>query len=237
MNERLDEKLLDEGHKVLFDQFGYNFWYVADLYDRYKKDSNSVSEYWQNYFSDISEAAESVEKTPQNGQKSGEIREIIDRIEKPKSLNQTQFTDTEKPQKITGVGAKIIDNMISSLSIPVATSQRAISVKLLEENRRIINQFLKKTNQGKISFTHIVAFAIVKALKSYPAINNSFSMINNDPYLIQKSDVNLGIAVDIEKKDGTRSLIVPNIKKADRIDFSEFFKLYDDIISRSRTGK
>ncbi|MGE5409601.1 MAG: multifunctional oxoglutarate decarboxylase/oxoglutarate dehydrogenase thiamine pyrophosphate-binding subunit/dihydrolipoyllysine-residue succinyltransferase subunit, partial [Clostridiales bacterium] len=237
MNERLDEKLLDEGHKVLFDQFGYNFWYVADLYDRYKKDSNSVSEYWKNYFNDISEAAESIEKTPQNGQKSGEVREIIDRIEKPKSLNQALFSDTEKPQKITGVGAKIIDNMISSLSIPVATSQRAISVKLLEENRRIVNQFLKKTNQGKTSFTHIVAFAIVRALRSYPAINNSFSMINNDPYLIQKSDVNLGIAVDIEKKDGTRSLIVPNIKKADRMDFSEFFKSYDDIIARSRTGK
>lgn len=237
MNERLDEKLLDEGHKVLFDQFGYNFWYVADLYDRYKKDSNSVSEYWQNYFNDISEAAESTEKTPQNGQRPGEIREIIDRIEKPKSLNQTQFSDTEKPQRITGVGAKIIDNMISSLSIPVATSQRAISVKLLEENRRIINQFLKKTNQGKISFTHIVAYAIIRALKFYPAINNSFSMINNEPYLVQKSDVNLGIAVDIEKKDGTRSLIVPNIKKADRMDFGEFFKSYDDVIARSRTGK
>lgn len=235
----MNEQILNEEQKVLFDHFGYNFWYVADLYDKYKKDKDSVSEYWKSYFEDISEEspANGNQQIAENMQKPGAVREIINRIEKPKTPTKPKFSDSEKPQLITGIGAKIIDNMVSSLSIPTATSQRAISVKLLEENRRIINQFLKRTNQGKISFTHIIAFAIVKALKYYPAMNNSFALVNDQPFLVQKNKINLGIAVDIERKDGSRSLIVPNIKNAEVMSFAEFFRAYDNVISRSRSGK
>lgn len=205
----------------LLDQFGYNFWYVADLYEKYRSDRNSVSDYWKNYFEELDE------QPP-----AGDIQRAPDK----KKQAKPEQPAPDGAVKITGVGAKIIDNMVESLSIPTATSYRTISVKLLEENRRIINQYLKKDNI-KISFTHIIAYAIVKALESYPALNNSFLESEGQSYLIPKKEVNLGLAVDIEKKDGSRSLIVPNIKNAGELRFKEFFEKYDDLIRRSRTGK
>ncbi len=127
--------------------------------------------------------------------------------------------------------------MESSLAIPTATSLRAISVKLLEENRRIINHHLKRLNRGKISFSHIVAYAVVRALKGFPSLNYAFTNINNKPHLLKKEFVNLGIAVDLIKKSGERSLIVPNIKKACQKNFSEFCDAYDEMVSKSRKGK
>ncbi len=108
---------------------------------------------------------------------------------------------------------------------------------MLEENRRIINHHLKRLNRGKISFSHIVAYAVVRALKGFPSLNNSFTTINNKPHLLKKEYVNLGIAVDLIKKSGDRSLIVPNIKKAGQKNFSEFCAAYDEMVSKSRKGK
>lgn len=101
---------------------------------------------------------------------------------------------------IKGVGARIIENMDNSLSVPTATSFRTIPVKILEENRIIINQFLKANNRGKISYTHIIGWAIVLALKEQPVMNNSFTFKDGQPYLVKKSSINLGLAVDLEKK-------------------------------------
>ncbi|MGE5399149.1 MAG: multifunctional oxoglutarate decarboxylase/oxoglutarate dehydrogenase thiamine pyrophosphate-binding subunit/dihydrolipoyllysine-residue succinyltransferase subunit [Ignavibacteriales bacterium] len=233
----MKEKNISEGHEILFDQFGYNFWYVADLYDRFLTDKNSVSEYWQNFFGNLSALQKMQQPADAIPGKTAEVRQAPT-VRETGIPARASFTEgSEKYQLITGVGVKIIENMVSSLTIPTATSQRTVSVKLLEENRRIINDFLKRTEQGKVSFTHIIAYAIVKALNSFPSMNNSFAMRDNKPYLVQKSEVNLGIAIDIEKKDGTRSLIVPNIKNSDKMDFAEFFKAYDDVVIRSRTGK
>jgi 2-oxoglutarate decarboxylase len=127
--------------------------------------------------------------------------------------------------------------MESSLSIPTATSLRTISVKLLEENRRIINHHLQRLNKGKISYSHIVAYSIIKALNNFPALNNSFSVMEGKPNVIKKTNVNLGIAVDLQKKSGERSLIVPNIKKASLMNFAEFRDAYDNIVAKARSGK
>ncbi|MCU7494178.1 MAG: multifunctional oxoglutarate decarboxylase/oxoglutarate dehydrogenase thiamine pyrophosphate-binding subunit/dihydrolipoyllysine-residue succinyltransferase subunit [Ignavibacteria bacterium] len=249
----MNEQHLSDGHEILFEQFGSNFWYVADLYDSYLNDKTSVSEYWRKYFDNLKKAAPAPQKgrakppSPPVEKRQAEIKPTgLQQAEKKEALHATSSSPTAPPspvgdhgnfQLITGVGARIIENMTGSLSIPTATSQRTISVKLLEENRRIINQFLQRTNQGKISFTHIVAYAIVRALRLFPSMNNSFSMLDGKPYLVQKKEVNFGLAIDIEKKDGSRSLIVPNIKQADKMNFYDFRKAYDDVIKRSRTGK
>ena len=132
---------------------------------------------------------------------------------------------------------KIIENMDSSLTIPIATSLRSIPVKVLEENRKFINNHFKKTKQGKISFTHIVGWAIVKALKTIPVLNNAFTIIDGNPMVIKRTDMNIGLAIDLVKKDGTRSLIVPNIKKANQMNFKQFFDSYNDIINSARSNK
>ncbi len=238
-----------ETHKILQKLFGSNYWYVAELFDSYSENENSVSEYWQNYFKNLiaingdqiqkdnqTENETAVKSKKETSQKDVSKKESGSKGKSEKE-NLIKKDSVENVQLITGVGAKIIENMMDSLSIPTATSERAISAKLLEENRRIINKHLAKTTQQKVSFTHIVAFAIVKGLKDFPSLNNSYAEIDSKPHLIVKNQVNFGIAVDIERKDGSRSLIVPNIKKADKMSFAEFFDAYEDIISRSRKGK
>jgi multifunctional 2-oxoglutarate metabolism enzyme len=126
--------------------------------------------------------------------------------------------------------------MNTSLAVPVATSQRTIPVKLLEENRRILNSYSKK-KFGKLSFTHLIAWAIVRAVESIPVMNYAFTIINGKPNVIKRKGINLGLAIDIEKKDGSRSLIVPNIKNVNEMSFKEFYEAYENIVDRSRKGQ
>ena len=235
----MEEQLSKKYHQELFKHFGYNFGFVADLLDKYLEDNTSVSDYWQNYFSILvsggkykSKSSSSGESTSKksNGKAAPNTRANI--------APSYDISEEDEPQLITGVGARIIENMDNSLTIPVATSLRSVSVKLLEENRRIINLQLKRINGGrKLSFTHIVAFAIVQALKKYQGINNSFAILEGKSHLVKKPYINLGLAVDVERKDGSRSLIVPNIKKAGKMNFKQFVDAYDDLIKRSRFGK
>ncbi|MGZ8848492.1 MAG: multifunctional oxoglutarate decarboxylase/oxoglutarate dehydrogenase thiamine pyrophosphate-binding subunit/dihydrolipoyllysine-residue succinyltransferase subunit, partial [Pyrinomonadaceae bacterium] len=122
-----------------------------------------------------------------------------------------------------------------------ATSQRRIPVKLLDENRRIINQNLEqqpdRAGPRKVSYTHLIGWAIVRALETFPQLNDGFAVIDEQPMRLKHEVVNLGIAIDVEKKDGSRNLLVPNIKKANRLGFSEFLVAYDDVVKRARTGK
>ena len=132
---------------------------------------------------------------------------------------------------LRGPALRIAENMTASLAIPVATSQRAMPVKVLEENRRLINQ------HRKISYTHLIAWAIVKALEKTPALNQAYSDGGDQPSRVTRDHVNLGIAVDVAGKDGGRSLKVPNIKNAETLNFAQFIDSYDDLISRARENK
>ena len=219
-------KTKEEIDKIIYDKFGMNAGYVVDQFEKYNKDKNSVDDYWKLFFTSLN----SDDNKPQKS------AEVVSQKSEEKYVDQI-LSEGENIEPILGVGAKIIENMESSLAIPTATSLRTISVKLLEENRRIINHHLKRLNRGKISFSHIVAYAIVKALKGFPSLNNSYTTINNKPHLLTKEYINLGIAVDLIKKNGDRSLIVPNIKKAGQKDFAEFCAAYDGMVSKSRRGK
>lgn len=216
---------LTQKQREKLSEFGVNTWFVMELLEDYLNNPNSVGEDWRKLFDSLDLNGKD------NGQTETGVKTISD------IPHQLVITNGEEAVEIKGVGEKIIENMISSLGIPTATSFRTIPVKVLEENRIIINNHLKKQNSGKISFTHIIGWAIVKAIASMPIMNYSFGVLNNRPHLIKKSHVNLGLAVDLEKKDGSRSLIVPNIKKADLMNFREFFDSYNDIITRAKTGK
>lgn len=217
-------------HKELFNHFGYNFGFVADILDKYLEDRESVSDYWKNYFDELTSDGNKKNEQPEKGK-------TIKKPETPLVSQSFEISEHDEPVQVTGVGAKIIENMNNSLTIPVATSLRTVSVKLLEENRRIINQHLKRINGGKLSFTHFVAYALVQTLKRFPNVNNSFAVLDGKPHLVKKSYINLGIAVDTVRKDGTRSLIVPNIKDAGSLNFAEFSDKYNELINKSRTGK
>ena len=106
----------------------------------------------------------------------------------------------------------MVRNMEASREIPTATSYRSIAVKALEENRRFLNHHLDLASGGKISFTHVIAWAVIRALAEHPNLNSGFAVVRGEPHRLRRPRIHLGVAVDLERKDGTRTLLVPNLK-------------------------
>ncbi|SDX96123.1 2-oxoglutarate dehydrogenase E1 component [Micromonospora pattaloongensis] len=138
---------------------------------------------------------------------------------------------------LRGVAAKIVQNMDASLSVPTATSVRAVPAKLLVDNRIVINNHLARGRGGKVSFTHLLGYAMVKALAAHPEMNNSFAEVDGKPTMVRPEHVNLGIAIDLAKPDGSRNLVVPSIKACEEMDFRQFWQAYEDVVRRARRGE
>ena len=127
--------------------------------------------------------------------------------------------------------------MAASLSVPTATSVRAIPAKLLVDNRIVINNHLGRGRGGKVSFTHLIGYAVVRALSAAPEMNDSYTEVDGKPVLVQPEHVNLGLAIDVRKDDGSRQLLVPSIKAAEAMDFRQFWTAYEDMVRKARSGK
>jgi 2-oxoglutarate dehydrogenase E1 component len=203
-----------------------------------KADSKSVDESWQTFFRDLisgsdgqpTPVASASVATPQ-----AETRPVGSAPAPDKSAPSIPASVATKP--ITGPARKIVENMEQSLTVPTATSVRSMPVKVLEENRRIINDHLQATGRGKASFTHLIAWAIVQSAKAYPRMNHGYAEVNGAPARIENEYINLGIAIDIEKKDGSRNLLVPNIKNCEAMNFAGFFAAYNEQVKKAREGK
>uniref|UniRef100_UPI0009524055 multifunctional oxoglutarate decarboxylase/oxoglutarate dehydrogenase thiamine pyrophosphate-binding subunit/dihydrolipoyllysine-residue succinyltransferase subunit n=1 Tax=Streptomyces acidiscabies TaxID=42234 RepID=UPI0009524055 len=145
----------------------------------------------------------------------------------------------EGPELVTlrGPAAAVAKNMNASLEVPTATSVRAVPVKLLFDNRIVINNHLKRARGGKISFTHLIGYAMVQAIKAMPAMNYSFAEKDGKPTLVKPEHINFGLAIDLVKANGDRQLVVAGIKKAETLGFFEFWQAYEDIVRRARDGK
>ena len=139
--------------------------------------------------------------------------------------------------RLRGAAARTAANMAASLVVPTATSVRAVPAKLLVDNRIVINNHLARGRGGKVSFTHLIGYAVVRALAAVPEMNDSYTEVDGKPVLIQPGEVNLGLAIDIAKPDGSRQLLVPSIKAAQHMDFRQFWIAYEDIVRKARTGK
>ena len=220
--EKLTKKQKEE-----LEKFGANTWFVESLHKQYEQKPEEVSEQWKNFFGNADN------KNKPNGSTQNESTGYLTL---PPNIEMPKPGSDDEVKIIAGSSQRILDNMISSLTIPVATSQRTIAVKLLEENRILINQHLQKKNEGKVSFTHLISWAILKGISKVPSMNNGFTVMDGKPNIIIRKNINLGLAIDIERKDGTRSLLVPNIKAANKLNFKQFWKAYDDIVLRSRKG-
>ncbi|TCB97696.1 multifunctional oxoglutarate decarboxylase/oxoglutarate dehydrogenase thiamine pyrophosphate-binding subunit/dihydrolipoyllysine-residue succinyltransferase subunit [Micromonospora zingiberis] len=138
---------------------------------------------------------------------------------------------------LRGVAAKIVQNMDASLAVPTATSVRAVPAKLLVDNRIVINNHLARGRGGKVSFTHLVGYALVRALVAHPEMNNSFAEVDGKPTMVRPEHVNLGIAIDLAKPDGSRNLVVPSIKGCEQMDFRQFWQAYEDVVRRARRNE
>jgi len=142
-----------------------------------------------------------------------------------------------EPTILRGASARTVTNMEESLSVPVATSVRAVPVKLLIDNRIVINNHLARGRGGKVSFTHLIGWALVQAVKAMPTMNFGFTTVDGKPAVLENERVNLGIAIDLAKPDGSRQLLVPNIRNTDQMDFATFWSAYEEIVRKARSGK
>ncbi len=156
---------------------------------------------------------------------------------KPKAEPATEAPAGPEYVTLRGPSAAVAKNMNASLELPTATSVRAVPVKLLFDNRIVINNHLKRARGGKISFTHLIGYAMVQAIKAMPSMNWSFGEKDGKPTLIKPPHINLGLAIDLVKPNGDRQLVVAAIKKAETLNFFEFWQAYEDIVRRAREGK
>jgi len=201
-----------------------NSWLEDELYQQYLHDRRTLDETWNDVFQ-------------HKGRNGGITNGAPPAAVSPRKPSAAAPPPPGEPVPLRGAAAKIAENMTMSLEVPVASSQRIIPVKVIEENRRILNQHRGLTGKSKISFTHLVAWAIVKAVGKHTNLNNAFAEVDGQPHRIVRNEVNLGIAVDVAGKDGTRSLVVPNIKNAGTLDFHQYMQAFDEMIARARTGK
>jgi 2-oxoglutarate dehydrogenase E1 component len=241
--------------EIIAEEFGANATYVQGLLDRFRSNPELVDESWRAYFAEMDGdgAASTQPETSGNGKPAPVT--FAER-EKPLESSAAQTssaaaapapqTKSSSPAPVSrqaeviplrGGALKIVENMEASLAVPTATSQRRIPIKLLDENRLLINQYLQENDRGKASYTHLIAWAIIQALKEFPQLNDGFEVIDSTPSRLRREHVNFGVAVDLVKKDGSRTLLVPNIKNANQLRFSQFFAAYDDVIKRAREGK
>jgi len=161
----------------------------------------------------------------------------------PSADSATKAKDTADGEPagepLRGAAARIVANMEASLAVPTATSFREVPAKLLEVNRKVINGYLSRTRGGKVSFTHLIGYAVVRAIAdTVPALNAMFvEGPDGKPRRVTNAHVSLGLAVDQQKSDGSRTLLVPVIRDADTLDFGGFWAAYEEMIRKVRTGK
>lgn len=138
---------------------------------------------------------------------------------------------------LRGPARAVVKNMEASLAVPTATSARQMPAKLLIENRGVINGHLARTTGGKVSFTHLIGYALVEALVEMPSMNVRYLEQEGKPAVENFAHVGLGLAIDVPRKDGSRSLMVPVVQEADTLTFLQFRDAVNDLVTRARNGK
>lgn len=155
----------------------------------------------------------------------------------PRPAAPPEASDEPAYTVLRGAPARTAQNMDASLSVPTATSVRSVPVKLLWDNRTVINNHLARARGGKVSFTHLIGYALIKAVRTMPEMNVGFDVVDGKPNLITPAHINLGLAIDMKKPDGSRQLLVPSIKAAETMDFASFWTAYEDLVRKARDNK
>ena len=175
-----------------------------------------------------------IEKISEPISNSATTMKPADPIVKPIPTLVTPNASSVEP--LRGVAARVVQSMEGSLSVPTATSVRVVPAKLLIDNRTVINNHLKRGRGGKVSFTHLIGYAMIKAARAMPEMNAFFTELEGKPAVGHPEHINLGIAIDLPKADGSRQLLVPSIKGCEDLDFAQFWSAYEDMVRKARTG-
>ncbi len=237
--------------------FGMNEWLVNEKYQEFLADPESVDPVWQEFFDGYQPGRDET-PTPMPTVTPVDLESVVPAEQVAATVTATvtalsptpAATPSTAPSKpvgpapadeseaatLKGAAARTVTNMESSLHVPTATSVRAFPAKLLSDNRTVINRHLARGRGGKVSFTHLIGYAVVRALADVPVMNSSFAVSNGKPAVVTPGHVGLGLAIDLVNGD-KRSLVVAAIRSADTMDFAAFLAAYEDIVRRARGGK
>jgi multifunctional 2-oxoglutarate metabolism enzyme len=242
----------------LQDDYGANSWLVEEMYEKYRQNPDSVDKAWwpilEKYQSTqgavaaspavpvapVSDATTSIPVVAKTTRVEAKPAPIPAQAPVTESISIVSDSSDEDPKDqvtaLKGMAKTLATNMDLSIQIPTATSVRALPAKLLIDNRLVINSHLSRTRGGKVSFTHLIGFAIIQALKKFPSQNVYYDIVDEKPVVVQPANINFGLAIDIPKPDGSRALLVPNIKRAQRLNFAEYLTAYEDLVTKARTN-
>ncbi len=245
-------------------EFGANEWLVDELWTLYQKDPQLVEKSWWPLFESRAAHAGVPLPTPAPApaplvSTADDPSPITSPIAKTTSIapkeqpipaeaptsptaiittvdDSAEEAPADQVNPLKGMAKALAANMDQSLTVPTATSVRTVPAKLMIDNRIVINNHLRRARGGKVSFTHLIAWAMIKALKELPSQNVFYDEIEGKPVAVHPANINLGIAIDMPKPDGTRSLVVPGIKRAQHMGFADFLVAYEDVVKRAREG-
>src|SRR5258706_2126321 len=206
------------------------------MYEQYLRDPSSVGDDWRRLF-DNGKTAELPIIPGTREELAATPKQSAEQTAAPSA----EHTAPSSPlpaglTPITGPAARLAQNMTDSLSVPTATSFRDIAVGTLDAQRRALNAALAASGK-KLSFTHLIGWAIVQAAKQFPVMTHAFREEGGKPQRFDPHGVGLGLAVDVEKKDGSHALVVPVIKHAEAMDFTQFHAAYDLLVEKARGNK
>ncbi|HXO84520.1 MAG TPA: multifunctional oxoglutarate decarboxylase/oxoglutarate dehydrogenase thiamine pyrophosphate-binding subunit/dihydrolipoyllysine-residue succinyltransferase subunit [Gemmatimonadales bacterium] len=214
----------------------HNAAFVQVMYEEYLRDPSSVGPEWRELF-DNGKLAELPVIPGEAGRGTGDGYTAPPAPSHPSStLPSSPVPLPSGASPITGPAARLVANMTDSLSVPTATSFRDIAATTLDSRRKALNAQLAASGK-KISFTHLIGYAIVQAAKRFPVMTHAFQEIDGKPHRVDPGAIGLGLAVDVEKKDGTRALVVPVIKHAEGMDFAAFHAAYEAVVEKARTNR
>ncbi len=223
---------LDDRIRAYLAALGPNEGFAEELFRDFSSNPQAVPSSWR-------EAFEAALAGTTNGHKAGSIPALsaVGAAPGVGVIQSPQEPGAEaRPEPLRGAAARIALNMAASLAVPTATSQRIIPMRLAEENRRLLNQQLAPRGR-KLSLTHILAWAILRALQRHPAMNRAYGEWEGQPARLDPGHVHLGLAVDVAARGGGRTLLVPVLHQAETLNFSDFVTETDRLIQGARQGQ
>jgi 2-oxoglutarate decarboxylase len=218
-----------------------NAGYVAELYEQYRRDPGSVDPEWRRFFAGSAgtDGHPAAPAPPAEPAPAPAELAVDTPVPAPAPAAADEGPEAVAPipegaSLIRGPAARLVQNMTASLDVPTATSFRDLDVRTLEARRRELNGLLAPR---KISFTHLIGFALVRAAAEHPSLTHAFAEIDGQPYRVDPGAVHLGLAVDVERGSGARFLVVPVIRGADDLDFAGFHARYEELVEGARANR
>ncbi|GAB2555701.1 multifunctional oxoglutarate decarboxylase/oxoglutarate dehydrogenase thiamine pyrophosphate-binding subunit/dihydrolipoyllysine-residue succinyltransferase subunit [Leucobacter ruminantium] len=238
-------------------EFGANAWLVEEMWKQFQVDKNSVDQAWWSTLEKYGASQQAADAAPAAAREPAPATASISTATQPARTTNAaprvapipadaprtnaganrEALEADQITPLRGMARTLSKNMDQSLAVPTATSVRTIPAKLLIDNRIVINSNLRRSRGGKVSFTHLIGWALIQTLKEFPSQNVAYAEVDGKPSIVVPAHIGLGIAIDVPKADGTRSLLVPAIKRAETLDFNDFLAAYEDLVKRARAGK